>query len=258
MPAVLLLAATGGIAVRVILSGRPRCQETLVPAYFYPGAGWIRAIRSRPAPGIMIIDITSSGAGRAPDRNYAAAVSRARAAGIMILGYSSTDYTRRPAAAVQADVRHYRTWYDVTDIFLDEVTTGRAGLAYYRRLAGYIHRVNPGSTVMLNPGAYPDEQYMSAGNIVMVFEDSYASYLRLHVPRWAGRFPRARFAQVIYATPRSQLSRAISLALRRNAGYLYVTGRGGANPYGSLPSYWPGEVAAVAASCGQPAGGRPG
>ena len=80
----------------------------------------------------MILDITSSGAGSAPDRAYAAAVARAQAAGIQVLGYASTDYARRPAAAVEADVRHYRAWYNVTGIFLDEAATGAGKISYYR------------------------------------------------------------------------------------------------------------------------------
>ena len=100
------------------------------------------------------------------------------------MGYANTDYTRRLSTVVERDVRHYKSWYNVTDIFLDEVSSDASGLPYYRRLAGYIHGTNPGSTVMLNPGAYPDQQYMSVGDVVMVYENTYASYVRLHVPAW--------------------------------------------------------------------------
>jgi Spherulation-specific family 4 len=244
-----VLVTAAAAATELLAWPRPSCQQTLVPAYFYPGPGWSRAIRSRPPPRIMILDVTSSGAGNAPDRNYQAEVRRARAAGITVLGYTNTSYTARPAAAVETDVQHYRAWYDVTDIFLDEVSSGASAVGYYRRLAGYVHAASPGSLVMLNPGTYPDRQYMSIGDIVLVFENSYASYLRLHVPRWVRAYPAARFAQAIYATPRGQLARVITLSQRRHAGYVYVTGRTGANPYGGLPSYWAAEDAAIAAHC---------
>ena len=78
-----------------------------MPAYFYPSRR-TRAITSKPPPSVMILDVTTSGAGSAPNRNYQAAVKRAQGAGITIMGYSSTDYTRRPAAAVEADVTRYR------------------------------------------------------------------------------------------------------------------------------------------------------
>jgi Spherulation-specific family 4 len=194
----------------------------------------------------MILDVTSSGAGRSPDRNYQAAVKRAQDAGIMIMGYSSTDYAQRPAAAVEADVSHYRSWYHVTDIFLDEASSDGGGAAYYRHLASYIHGLDPGSKVMLNPGTYPDQRYMSIGDIVMVYENTYASYVKLHVPGWARHYPAAKFAYAIYATPHSELAGAIRLSQQRNAGYIYVTGNSGANPYGSLPAYWPSENAIIA------------
>ncbi len=247
--AAILLTLTGGIAERYILAAGPACQEALIPAYFYPGPIWTRAIDSKPAPGVMILDITSSGAGSSPDRNYQATVKRAQAAGITVLGYSNTDYTQRPAAAVQADVRHYRSWYGVTGIFLDEVSRDRGGLPYYRRLAGYVHRMDPGSTVMLNPGLYPERQYMSIGDIVMVYENTYASFVGLHVPRWVANYPAHKFAYAIYATSGAQLASALSLAERRNAGYVYVTASSGSNPYGSLPTYWPREEATLAGQC---------
>ena len=220
-----------------------------MPAYFYPGAAWTRAIDSRPAPAIMILDVTSSGAGSAPDRAYAAAVARAQAAGIKVLGYVSTGYARRPAAAVEADVRHYRAWYHVTDIFLDEAATGAGEFSYYQKLTGYIRLTDPGALVMLNPGTYPSQRYMALGDVVLAYEGSYARYTSLRVPAWVGRYPAARFSHVVYATPGSRLAAALRLAVARHAGYVYVTDMAGRNPYRSLPRYWAAENAYAADMC---------
>lgn len=225
------------------------CQDVVVPAYFYPGAEWTRADNSRPTPTIMILDITGSGAGRSPDRMYQAAVTRARAAGMRIMGYSTTSYAQRAATAVEADIRNYKSWYGVTDIFLDEVSSSTAQIAYYRHLADYAHSVNPGSMVMLNPGTYPNRQYMSVGDVVMVYENTYANFLGVQVPKWAHDYPAAKFAYTIYATSSSQMANAISLSQRRRAGYVYVTDGTGSDPYDSLPSYWSNEDAAIAAEC---------
>ena len=120
------------------------------------------------------------------------------------MGYSSTDYTRRPAAAVEADVARYRSWYSVSDIFLDEVSSDGGAAAYYQRLASYIHNVNPGSTVMLNPGAYPDQRYMSIGDIVMVHENTYANYVKLRVPGWVPQLSRGRNSRMPFTPPRAR------------------------------------------------------
>jgi hypothetical protein len=247
--AVVVLAAADAVP---IVAGGP-CQKVFVPAYFYPGPYWTRAIDSQPPPSVMILDVTSSGAGSRPDRRYRATVSRAEAAGITILGYANTDYARRPAAAVRADIRHYQSWYHVGDIFLDQVSSDSGSLIYYRRLADDVHR-RPGSIVMLNPGTYPARGYMSVGNVVLVFEGSYASYARLRVPGWAGRYPAARFAHAVYAVPPGRVSAVIGLSRRRHAGYLYVTGSTGTNPYATLPAGWPHEDAAIAAGCAVPTG----
>jgi hypothetical protein len=247
--ACVLPLAAGLLAAWLLLpGGGPACQQLSVPAYFYPGPGWARAIAARPT--IMIMDVTSTGAGSAPDQSYQAAVRRARASGIAVLGYAATDYARRPAAAVEADVRHYLAWYQVRGIFLDQAASGGSELAYYQRLTSYIRDGDPGALVMLNPGTYPSRRYMSLGDVVLAYEGTYAGYARLRVPRWAGRYPAARFAHVVYAAPGARLAGALRLAARRHAGYVYVTDRAGRNPYGALPRYWAAETAMVAACPG--------
>ncbi|HEY6786527.1 MAG TPA: spherulation-specific family 4 protein [Trebonia sp.] len=248
--ALVVLLAAGGIVAGVLTQSGPACQQALIPAYFYPGADWAEAIASKPPPKIMIMDMTSSGAGTAPDRNYQAVARRARAAGITLAGYSDTDYGRRPAAAVEADVLHYKSWYGVSDIFLDRASSSAGDLAYYRELSAYIHRAIPGSLVILNPGDYPDQSYMSAGDIIVTFEGSYAQYATLAVPHWADGYPAARFAALIYAVPATGLPRSFDAARRRNVGYVYVTSQSGINPYGSLPGYWASEDTIIAACAG--------
>jgi len=245
-----LLPLTAGLLVLWLRPGPgARCEQISVPAYFYPGATWTRAIDSQPAPAIMILDITSSGAGSAPDRAYAAAVARAQGAGIKVLGYASTRYARRPVAAVEADVRHYRAWYHVTGIFLDEAATGTGEFSYDQKLTRYIRHTDPGPLVMLNPGTYPSRRYMALGDVVLAYEGSYARYTRLQVPAWVDSYPAARFSHVVYATPGARLDEALRLAVARHAGYVYVTDMAGRNPYRSLPRYWAAENAHAAGMC---------
>jgi len=223
-----------------------RCQSLVVPAYFYPGPEWTRAYQSRTVPRIMIMDAAGSGAGSVPDPAYQAAVKQAQAAGITVLGYSDTDYGQRQASVVEADVRKYKAWYGVTSIFLDQAASSAGQLPYYSRLARYIHGENPGATVVLNPGTYPDQRYMSVGDIIVAFENTYAHYVGLRVPGWVRGYPASRFAHIVYATAAAQLSGARALGERRRAGYVYITDRGGRQRYDSLPSYWDREDAIIA------------
>ena len=247
---VLAAAAVAAVAAGGMLpgsAGRP-CQAAFVPAFFSP-AGWTRAVTGSNVPGTMILDITTSGAGSAPEPAFQTAVKKAQAAGVTVLGYANTSFGARPATAVEQDVRHYKAWYGVTSILLDQAATGAGKLGYYRRLAGFIRSVDPGAAVWLNPGLYPDQRYMAIASVVMAFEGPYSGYSRLRVPAWVSRYPAAKFAHTIYATPGSQLASAISLARSRHAGWVFVTDRSGANPYDGLPGFWPREQATVARGC---------
>jgi Spherulation-specific family 4 len=225
------------------------CQRTFVPAFFYDNGPWTQAIDTKPTPGVLFLNV-DSGPGTAPDPHFQALVRQAQAAGITVLGYSSTSYGQRPVAAVETEVREYTAWYGVNGMFLD-LTQGTPGeLSYYRTLASYIRATVPNAVIWLNPGTYPDPSFMSVANVVMVFEGSFASYLSDQVPGWISHYQPDQFAHVLYATPQSDFARAISLSRARRAGYLYVTDRPGTgNPYGAMPSYWVQEAATVARRC---------
>jgi Spherulation-specific family 4 len=225
------------------------CQDTYIPSMFYPDSDWTEAIDTKPAPRVMLLNV-DSGVGPAPLPHFRAVVRQAQAAGITVLGYSSTEYGQRPIGSIEAEVREYKTWYGVNGILLD-LTQGTPGeLSYYRELADYIRATVPDAVVWLNPGDYPDPSFMSIANVVMVFEGSYAQYVADQVPGWVSRYQPDQFVHVVYATPRSDLASAVRLSRARRAGYLFVTNLPGApDPYDAMPSYWPQEVAAVTGGC---------
>ena len=225
------------------------CQETFVPAFFYADSVWAQAIAARPAPRVMFLNV-DSGPGTAPQPHFQALVRQAQAAGITVLGYSSTAYGRRPIGSLETQVRDYRAWYGVNGMFLDLVQGTAGDLPYYRELTSYIRATVPKAVIWLNPGDFPDRGYMSVGNVVMVFEGPYSSYRTTRVPGWVSRYQPGQFAHVVYATPRSELASAVRLSRARRAGHLFVTDLPGSpNPYGGLPGYWPAESAAIAGTC---------
>ena len=250
---VILLLGAAGVTTAVLRSqgSSSHCQRAFVPAYF-PAGVWAQALGTKPAPSAMILNpATGLGAGSAPNPGFQAAAKQARAAGSTVLGYSSTNDGQRPIGQIEADIRNYKAWYGVTGIFLDSVNGVPSELSYYEQLTSYIHKIIPGATIWLNPGIYPDQQYMSLGNVMMVFEGTYAQYQDAQVPSWANNYPATRFANTIYgASSSAQASSAISLSRSRNAGYVYVTNLAGANPYDALPSYWSTLADTIANGCG--------
>jgi hypothetical protein len=250
---VLVLGAAAGIIAKLRSPGvLSQCQRAFIPAYF-PASVWSQAAGTKPPPSAMILNpATGVGAGRAPDPGFQAAARQARDAGSVVLGYSSTADGLRPIGQVEADVRNYRAWYGATGIFLDSVNGVSSDFSYYERLTSYISKIIPGASVWLNPGIYPDQQYMSLANVMVVFEGTYAQYRAEQVPAWANNYPAIRFANTVYgAFTKTQAHSAISLSRSRNTGYLYVTNLSGANPYNALPSYWSAELAALATGCGE-------
>jgi hypothetical protein len=230
-------------------SSGPLCQQLVIPAFFYSASLWAQAANGEPPPSDVILDISGVGAGSQPDPHFETLVRQVKARGITFLGYISTVDGQRPAAQVETEVRNYKAWYGITDIFLDRVSGTASDAAYYRQLASFIHTYNAGSSVWLNPGEYPDQSYMSIGDVVMVFEGTYAQYLGLQVPGWAGSYPASKFAHTVYATPLSSLSRVLELAASRRAGHVYVTDGTGSNPYDALPSYWSHETSLASGGC---------
>jgi len=224
------------------------CEQLTVPAYF-SAPYWLNAIHSKHPPADMILDISGMGAGTGPEASMLYLVKKAQAAGITVLGYSSTVDGQRPIAQVEADVRHYAAWYGVTSTFLDLVSGKAQQFSYYKQLAEYIHGAHAGAQVWLNPGVYPDQDYMSIGDVVLAFEGTYAQYLALQVPSWASDYPAARFMHTIYATPQAALASAIKTAEQRGAGHIYITDLVGSNPYQGLPSYWSAEDTDANAGC---------
>jgi hypothetical protein len=213
-----------------------------VPGYFYPGDAWSVSERSVPLLRYLIVN-PASGPGQAPDPAYVSAVASARAAGVQLLGYSSTTWGRRPTASVQAELNAYRDWYGIRDIFLDEVATSPGQLAYYEALANRVRAA--GGQVALNPGTVPDEAYAGICDLLVVFEGPWASYRSWRPPAWQRRHPQVRFWHLVHDTPASRLDAALSLASRRSADVVYVTDDVMDNPWDRLPSYWTRQLRAI-------------
>ena len=240
------------------------CQNIGVPAYFYPSqptSQWNTAVSDAPLPSTtarILIMNPSSGPGRSLNPDYVNAVSTVHAAGsnFLVFGYVYSKYGKRSLSAVERDIDKYYSWYAVDGIFIDETASAASYVSsYYQVLANYITAKKSGSSVMLNPGVYPDQSYLNISVpsnslfIVNVFEDSYANYPTATVPSWAFSYPSSKFSHLVYSATSAQMSNAISLSLQRNVLWVYVTDLGLPNPWAGLPSYWSSLTALVKAGC---------
>ena len=233
----------------------PATARFLWPAYKYPNIAdpanaWSRAIAT--GAGQTFIVNPNNGPGTAVNPAYQAAINAARTARIGLLGYVWTDYGKRSLAAVKADINRWRTLYGVRSIFLDEVASqlgsapGSTNLIdYYRQLHTYIHAA--GGTVMLNPGAVPNQQYLTAAETIVVFEGSAAAYSSAQFPQWVLVAPNSKIAYIVYGATAAQEGAIVQRAHTLGAGYIFVTDDTLPNPYDSLPSYYLTERAQISA-----------
>ena len=209
----------------------------VVPAYFRPDTrpdDWQLLAKHAQQVRLVILNL-ANGPGARPDPAYHFALSRLREVGVAVAGYVDTNYGRRPASEALADLDNFLQWYAVSGVCFDRVSVSAQDIGYYAALSRDARRAGA-RVVLFNHGAYPLEAYAEHANLLGTFEGPWRAYLRLAVPRWTRSRPASMFYHVIYSVPRENFDHAFLLATRRRAGSVYVTDRGGANPYDGLPA----------------------
>lgn len=216
---------------------RPEVRPRLVvPAYFHPAFHpdqWVWLAEHAQQIRLVILNVIN-GPGIQPEAAFAAALERLREAGIAVAGYVDTNYGHRPAHEVLEDFGRYLDWYGVNGVCFDRSAVAAEHLHHYAGLAARAREMGA-QVVLFNHGAYPLEGYADHADLLGSFEGPWSAYLRLAVPRWARSRPAEQFYHVVYSVPPQHFDEAFMLAVRRRAASVYVTDRGGANPYDRLP-----------------------
>jgi hypothetical protein len=214
--------------------GGPRL---VVPAYFHPAVHpgqweWLagHALRVR----LVVLNI-QNGPGDTPQAPFKDATARLREAAVPVIGYVDTDYGRRPSTPILTEFGHYLDWYGVDGVCLDRVATAAGGLAYYGSLSARVRKLGA-SVVFFNHGTHPDQGYANLADLLGTFEGSWAAYRHLSVPGWTAAWPAEKFYHVVYSVPPERFADATRLARQRHAAAVYITERGGSNPYDLLPA----------------------
>ena len=255
-------------------------QKVAVPAYINPlldPAAWAQLATSSPgAMGFAVANVIN-GPDYTPFSEWSQVIQSVSASGVKVVGYVDTGYlgttgqrTRLGStdpvdwmSQIQHDVD---TWYrfygsSLSGIFFDQTQNAcgpdqgsNAWADLYKRLSDNVERLYPGSVTVLNPGIAVPQCYESAGDVLVTFEGSYASYVgdpsatnRYTPLSWTPVDPM-KIWHIVYDAPDATTMRnTIALSKSRGAGYIYVTDDGLANPYDTLPpvDYWAAELAAV-------------
>jgi hypothetical protein len=223
-----------------------------VPAYYYPfGPGlreWNRLIAAAKSVPIVAIVNPASGPGDHVDTNFAAVIPRARKAGVTLVGYIGTQYTRKPLEQVKREVDTFLHFYpDIQGFHFDEQSSDARGVDYYAELYRYVRERVKGALVVTNPGTSCEPGYAArpASDVICLFEGE-RGFDEFRPPAWATRFPGSRFCiQAHNVGTEAQMKRSLRRAAELKVGYVFITDDVGPNPYDRLPSYWDAEVKAV-------------
>lgn len=223
-------------------------METGLPLYVYPSAGqtdWATAISAGGSQVGFIIANVSDGPGTTFNSDWDRVISDATANGIQMHGYVYSGYGLRPGADVDADIATWlRLYPKISGFFIDEAASDSANLPYYQARYNYIKSLNPNLTVVINPGVYPVEGYMTACDVNTVYEDYASNWSADVVPAWVFNYPESRFYGFVKScATQEEMQSIVASAKTRNFGAIYISDSSTASAH--LPSYFQAELSAI-------------
>jgi hypothetical protein len=221
----------------------------IFPIYGNTGAQFNAAVSAAgKVPTVAIIN-PDNGPGSRKVNGIKGNVDRLKGKGARVAGYINTFYGGADLGDVKADIDRYSKWYGANGIFLDEMADGNNRLNYYRQIYSYAR--GKGMTVVGNPGTFTTSGYYGVTSILITYEDPQSAGWNGHRQAgWTNGKPASRFGAVIYAAPGANMQSIVDAAVARNYGWVYVTDRGGRDPFGAAPSYSAALADAVKAKNG--------
>lgn len=224
-------------------AGAASSNGSIVPLYTYPThASWAAICAAKQAhPSVVVIAIVNpnSGPGSAVESEFTKGIASLVAAGVVPIGYVSTDYTKRGLATVKADVDHWHAWYPkVQGIFFDEQSNQAGDEQFYRDASAYTKAQGMTLTVG-NPGTGVAASYLDTVDVMTIYESAGVPSLA-SLNKYAAA--RGHYAIIPYA---ATFDAAFVKSARASVGYVYLTNDDLPNPWDSLPTTFDALLAAL-------------
>jgi hypothetical protein len=239
-------AADGATAISVDATAGVSHARLAIPAYFYPGPQWDRLVAAAPTVGMIIFN-PANGPGLVADPQYVKAVTDAKAAGIVVLGYVFTNYGQRPAADVLDDIKRTYDFYSPSGIYFAEGPMEADCSPLEDEYHAFANAARSrDSRAYLAVGTRFCPTYVYFFDVMVEFARNWTEYQTYAPPSWMPAHSPERFCAFVDAVPAADASAALSRAVTNGAGWVFATDGADPNPWGQLPSYFDEEVAALA------------
>jgi hypothetical protein len=199
-----------------------------------------------------------------PPGTWATLITGLQSAGITPLIYIATDYadtgpgsgSTYTLSTVESEVSDAVGWWGKNIGFMfDQTPTDCSDeSSYYLPLYDYVKSVTSNGPVEINPGEVTSSCYMSAADIVQVFEGTesqfQADYTAGTFEGWMQGYPADRFAATISVGTSGGVGTDVTDAasVHEGIGNIYVDDLAEPPSYATLPAFWSTEVADVAAA----------
>jgi hypothetical protein len=237
-------------------------EHIITTLYAYPTlSSWTQVEDSTPTVTASIADMcaadnTGSGCSgtpwdEQPPSVWTSLISTLQGDGITPLIYIATDYgdesgsTDFSLATVESEVADAVSWYgqNIGFMFDEAATSCDLESSYYGPLYSYVKSVTNDGTVELNAGTAPSSScYMSAADVLQVFEGSESTFQSTTFPSWMADYSPSQFAVTISAGTSSGVGTDVTDAVGDGIGNVYVDDEAEPPNYSTLPSFWSAEV----------------
>ena len=218
---------------------------TIVPLYTSPShPSWTAVIAAKTAhPTVPVIAVVNpaNGPGSAVNARVQAGIGRLVIAGIKVVGYVATGYTRVPEATVRTEIDRWKAWYpQLGGIFFDEQARSAGQEDYYRHVSQYAKSLGLSFTIG-NPGTDSAPSYVGVMDTILIYESGGLANMT-KLAGWHVNHDRSNFGIIPYGTG---LDVAYVRAAKGFVGYIYLTNDTLPNPWDSVPPYFGDLLAAL-------------
>jgi hypothetical protein len=202
----------------------------------------INAKNAYPEVPMIVIVNPHNGPGDYKDQDYVLQIQRLQSAGILVLGYIYTDYAKRSNSSIYADIRAYKSWYNINGIVFDEMSNKPGHESYYKSLSDYAKYEGLNFTIG-NPGTDTLESYIGTVDNIIIYENNSLPSIQYLDDSWYSKYDKKNFSML--STGINELNTMYVGAATNYVGYMYITNDDLPNPWDSLTHYFNELVASV-------------